>query len=284
MATGLRERWRVKARRTIQERALDLFDERGFDAVTIEEIAAAAEVSPSSVYRYFGTKEGLIVADEFDTMSQQALEELLDVNDPVGSMIRIVRAYEQVEPATNGLEGGSPEPAPGNQAPAQPGDQMPASPGDPAAPGDRAPALLGDQVAPGGRAPAPLGDHVPDLSDDQVPAVAGGDRRQVGRAEPVSYRRVRYFFKEPSVRTAFLASLDRASQRIAPLMISGQLTPTQARVAANALVFGYFSALEQWYQEYGVRPIADYVEQGLAPLRPIWSTPAESTPTESTPA
>ncbi|HEY7594201.1 MAG TPA: helix-turn-helix domain-containing protein, partial [Actinophytocola sp.] len=39
--------------RTIQEQALDLFDARGFDAVTIEEIAAAAEVSPSSVYRYF---------------------------------------------------------------------------------------------------------------------------------------------------------------------------------------------------------------------------------------
>ena len=30
---------------------------------------AAAEVSPSSVYRYFGTKEGLIVADEFDSWS-----------------------------------------------------------------------------------------------------------------------------------------------------------------------------------------------------------------------
>jgi AcrR family transcriptional regulator len=69
--------------RTIQERALDLFDERGFDRVTIEEIAAA-EVSPSSVYRYFGTKEGLIVADEFDSWSSEAVEQLLDVNDPVG--------------------------------------------------------------------------------------------------------------------------------------------------------------------------------------------------------
>ena len=44
MATEARERWRINAMRTIQERALDLFDARGFDAVTIEEIAAAAEV------------------------------------------------------------------------------------------------------------------------------------------------------------------------------------------------------------------------------------------------
>jgi AcrR family transcriptional regulator len=189
MATGLRERWREKARRTIQECALDLFDERGFSAVTIEEIAAAAEVSPSSVYRYFGTKEGLIVADEFDTMSQEALEELFDREDPVGTMTRIVRDYEAV-------------PADG---------------------------------------------------------------------EPIPWRRIRYFFKEPSVRTAFCASLDRASQRIAPLMAGGSLTPTQARVAANALVFGYFSALEQWYLDGGVRPVATYVEEGLAPLRPIWS-------------
>ncbi|WP_329002535.1 TetR/AcrR family transcriptional regulator [Kribbella sp. NBC_00709] len=193
MATGLRERWRVKARRTIQERALDLFDERGFDAVTIEEIAAAAEVSPSSVYRYFGTKEGLLVADEFDTMSQEALDEILDVDDPVGSMIQIVRAYEQ-------------------------------------APAD---------------------------------------------AEPMSLRRIRYFFKEPSIRTAFCASLDRASQRIAPMMTGGHLTETQARVAANALVFGYFSALEQWYLDDGVRPVADYVAEGLEPLRPIWSVGGE---------
>ncbi|MEU8227170.1 TetR/AcrR family transcriptional regulator [Kribbella sp. NPDC048915] len=191
MATGLRQRWREKARRTIQERALDLFDERGFGAVTIEEIAAAAEVSPSSVYRYFGTKEGLIVADEFDTMSQEALEALYDRADPVGTMVRIVRDYESVESGEAG--------------------------------------------------------------------------------EPVPWRRIRYFFKEPSVRTAFLASLDRAAQRIAPLMVDRHLTATQARVAANALVFGYFSALEQWYLDGGVRPVAEYVEEGLAPLRPIWS-------------
>ena len=46
-------------------------------------------------------------------------------------------------------------------------------------------------------------------------------------------------------------------QRIAPLMMTGgTLTETQARVAANALVFGYFGALEQWYLDGGVHPIS----------------------------
>src|SRR5690606_5012798 len=52
--------------RHIQQTALELFTEYGFDQVTIEQIAATAEVSPSSVYRYFGTKEGLVLYDEFD--------------------------------------------------------------------------------------------------------------------------------------------------------------------------------------------------------------------------
>ena len=43
---------------------------------------------------------------------------------------------------------------------------------------------------------------------------------------------------------AVCATLDRASQRIAPLMATKDgMTETQARVAANALVFGYFGAL-----------------------------------------
>jgi AcrR family transcriptional regulator len=192
---GLRERWRLNARRTIQERALDLFDDRGFDAVTIEEIAAAAEVSPSSVYRYFGTKEGLIVADEFDTMSEDALADILDVADPVGSMVQVVRNYEVAADGTRG-----------------------------------------------------------------------------------PWRRVRYFFQVPSVRMAACAALDRAGQRIAPLLgAKGGMTETQARVAANALVFGYFAALEQWYLDDGTKPIATYVEEGLRPLRAIWA-PAGAAP------
>jgi hypothetical protein len=89
---------------------------------------------------------------------------------------------------------------------------------------------------------------------------------------------VRYFFQEPSVRMAVCAELDRASSRIAPLLTgSGGMTEAQARVAANALVFGYFAALEQWYLDDGVHPIAKYVEEGMQPLRRIWSTPAGPT-------
>ena len=94
------------------------------------------------------------------------------------------------------------------------------------------------------------------------------------QAERSPWRRVRYFFQEPSVRMAACAALDRASQRIAPLMATGgRMTQTQARVAANALVFGYFGALEQWYLDGGIHPIAKYVEEGMRPLRSIWSPP-----------
>lgn len=42
--------------------AFELMSDRGFDAVTVEEIASATGVSPSTVYRYFGTKEALVLS------------------------------------------------------------------------------------------------------------------------------------------------------------------------------------------------------------------------------
>lgn len=85
---GLRERKRSASIRRIQEAALDLFDQRGFENVTIEEIAEAADVSPSSVYRYFGTKEGLVLYDEFDFRLIDAVAEELASHPPVEAVRR----------------------------------------------------------------------------------------------------------------------------------------------------------------------------------------------------
>ena len=62
----LRERKRLQAMKRVQREAVARFTERGFDAVTVDEIADAAEVSPMSVYRWFGNKEALVVWDEYD--------------------------------------------------------------------------------------------------------------------------------------------------------------------------------------------------------------------------
>jgi AcrR family transcriptional regulator len=63
---GLRERKKEHVRTTIQKEALRLFLKQGFDETTVEQIAEAAGVSPASVYRYFMSKEDLVVSDDYD--------------------------------------------------------------------------------------------------------------------------------------------------------------------------------------------------------------------------
>jgi AcrR family transcriptional regulator len=57
---GLRERKKVETRTRITRAAIALFDDRGFEAVTVAEIAEAADVSVATVFNYFRTKEDLI--------------------------------------------------------------------------------------------------------------------------------------------------------------------------------------------------------------------------------
>lgn len=72
-AQGLRERKKERTRRTIREEAFRLFREQGYTETTIEQIAAAAEVSPSTFFRYFPTKEQLVLADDLDPLMIDAI-------------------------------------------------------------------------------------------------------------------------------------------------------------------------------------------------------------------
>ena len=94
---SLRDRKRLAAMRRAQEVALDLFDEHGYDGVTVEQIAAAADLSPSSIYRHFGTKEQLILWDDYDPQILQRMTEKLETHPPVEAMYLAIRdVYAQI--------------------------------------------------------------------------------------------------------------------------------------------------------------------------------------------
>ncbi len=62
----LRERKKAQTRAAIQRHALQLFRAQGYEATTVSQIAEAAEVSESTFFRYFPTKEDVVLWDDFD--------------------------------------------------------------------------------------------------------------------------------------------------------------------------------------------------------------------------
>jgi AcrR family transcriptional regulator len=90
---GLRERKKIKTRQAIRRAAFRLIDENGYAATTVEQIAEAAEVSPSTFFRYFPSKESLLLADDLDPLILAAF----DAQPPDLSLIQAFRrAYEAV--------------------------------------------------------------------------------------------------------------------------------------------------------------------------------------------
>jgi AcrR family transcriptional regulator len=74
---GLRERKKQQTRQAIAEAAFVLFAERGFDEVTVAEVARRAEVSEATVFNYFPTKEDLVYGrlEMFETALVQSIRE-----------------------------------------------------------------------------------------------------------------------------------------------------------------------------------------------------------------
>jgi AcrR family transcriptional regulator len=84
MASGLRERKKQQTREEIARAAMTLFTARGFDAVTVAEVAAAAGVSEKTVFNYFPAKEDLAFPE-----AEARRERLTDSirNRPAGSSV-----------------------------------------------------------------------------------------------------------------------------------------------------------------------------------------------------
>lgn len=100
---GLRERKKLRTRQAIRQAAYRLIGEQGYEQTTVEQIAETAEVSPSTVFRYFATKEDIILTDEYDPVLEQAILDrpadeppLVALREAVVTSLRLL--YDQFRP------------------------------------------------------------------------------------------------------------------------------------------------------------------------------------------
>ncbi len=89
---GLRERKKARTRAAIRKHAVRLFKEQGYHATTVEQIAEAAEVSPSTFFRYFPTKEDVVLQDDFDVLALEAFQAQPPGLGPVAALRAAMRA------------------------------------------------------------------------------------------------------------------------------------------------------------------------------------------------
>lgn len=88
---GLRERKKSRTVLEVRQQSMRLFLEQGYEATTVEQIAAAAEISPATFYRYFHAKEDVLFNDDYDPF----VEETFVNRPPEEPLDQVVRAVFQ---------------------------------------------------------------------------------------------------------------------------------------------------------------------------------------------
>ena len=96
-APRLRERKRRAMMLRIQDEAFSSAFRVGYAGTTVAGIAAAADVSPSTVYRAFGGKEGIFLWDELELPAMELLEEELASHAPIAAAIAVVETMGALE-------------------------------------------------------------------------------------------------------------------------------------------------------------------------------------------
>ncbi|MHA0286076.1 TetR/AcrR family transcriptional regulator [Mycobacterium sp. C3-094] len=91
-ARGLRHRKKVATQRAIRRAAIHLFEQHGFADTTVEQIASAADVSARTFYRYFPTKEAVLICDQAEPIMAAFRDAPAELS-PVAAYRHAVDAY-----------------------------------------------------------------------------------------------------------------------------------------------------------------------------------------------
>jgi AcrR family transcriptional regulator len=89
--SGLRERKKQQTREAIARAAADLFTERGFESVTVDDVATAAEVARATVFNYFPTKEAMLF--DRDAEAEAAIVAAIRDRSPGTSLVDAFRGH-----------------------------------------------------------------------------------------------------------------------------------------------------------------------------------------------
>jgi AcrR family transcriptional regulator len=101
MKTDWRTQKKAATRQSIQEHALRLFAEKGYDATTVDEIAAAAGVSHMTFFRYFPRKEAVVEYDEYDPLMAELIAARPPDEPPLTALHNAIRTGLQAILATD---------------------------------------------------------------------------------------------------------------------------------------------------------------------------------------